>query len=277
MARGRKLETLEHFKRALKNGYGLGKGSNYKPWFRVQDVPSRGQSAKIRGIKTQRTHHTLSLSETQLFYISEFSDNVVDIREQFPLIPLSLSVKIAKEIGVEHPRIPHTGQLNVITTDFLLTCIKSGQTSYIAFNVKPEDEVNNLRVLEKVDIENQWWKLLGVDFKEFVPNELTRIQSANISWFTHPVRHMVGNINSFDDRLKLAAIKMLDVGFHSQEDICERFISELQLDHVNAPNLLKVLLAEKRITADLSLPISTSGVISIESISSISRGAANER
>jgi len=85
MARGRKLETLKDFKRSLKNKYGLGEGAAYKPWLRIQDVKSRGVSSKIQGLKVNRDHHTLSSLETQFFYLAEFSESVIDIREQFSL------------------------------------------------------------------------------------------------------------------------------------------------------------------------------------------------
>jgi hypothetical protein len=104
MARGRKLEALNDYRRALKQKYGVGEGQDYKPWLRVQDVKSRGLSSKIQGIKVAREHHTLSQLETEFFYLAEFSDSVIDIREQFPLLPLNLSFKIAQTFEIEHPR-----------------------------------------------------------------------------------------------------------------------------------------------------------------------------
>jgi hypothetical protein len=82
MPRGRKLENLEDYKRSLRNGFGLGKGKDYKPWLQVQDVSSRGVSSKLFGIKAQREHHMLSNLETQFFHIAEFSESVIDVREQ---------------------------------------------------------------------------------------------------------------------------------------------------------------------------------------------------
>ncbi|MEZ9440783.1 TnsA endonuclease N-terminal domain-containing protein [Vibrio atlanticus] len=125
MAGRRKLEKLADFKRALKQSYGLGEGANYTPWIRVQDVKSHGHSGKIEGIKSGRTHHTLSEQESCFFYLAEFSDSVIDIREQFPLLPLSLSLKIAQSLGIEHPKHPKhpiTKDPVIMTTDFLLTC-----------------------------------------------------------------------------------------------------------------------------------------------------------
>lgn len=95
MGRGRKLESLLDFERALKSKYGIGQGADYKPWLRIQDVKSKGIRSIIYGRKSQRDHHMMSSIESELFYLSEFSDSVVDIREQFPLFPLNLTQKIA--------------------------------------------------------------------------------------------------------------------------------------------------------------------------------------
>lgn len=73
MGRRRKLEALTDFQRALKNKYGLGEGDSYKPWLRVQDVRSRGNSGKIQSIKVNREHHMLSEHESCFFYIAKLS------------------------------------------------------------------------------------------------------------------------------------------------------------------------------------------------------------
>nr|WP_256261117.1 TnsA endonuclease N-terminal domain-containing protein [Shewanella sp. NIFS-20-20] len=52
----------------------------------------------------------MSSIESEHFYLAEFSDRVIDIREQFPLFPLNLTQKISKILGVEHPRHPKTNE-----------------------------------------------------------------------------------------------------------------------------------------------------------------------
>lgn len=104
MATGRRLKTLDDFNRSLKNKYGVGVGTEYKPWLRIQDVASRGIRSQIWGRKTNRVHHLLSSIESQFFYLAEFSDSVTDIREQFPLLPITLSNKIAVTLGLSTQR-----------------------------------------------------------------------------------------------------------------------------------------------------------------------------
>ena len=177
MSRGRKLESVQDFQRALKNKYGIGEGFNYKPWLRIQDVKSHGIRSLIFGRKSQREHHMMSSIEAELFYLAEFSDSVVDIREQFPILPLNYTQKVANMLGVEHPTHPNTKEPIIMTTDQLLTIDSTQGISYHAISVKPESESNKQRVLEKIDIERVCWELLGVKFSYFTGNELTKTQN----------------------------------------------------------------------------------------------------
>lgn len=66
-------------------GCGSGSGSDYKPWLEVTDFSSRGRSRRVHGLKTGRVHHLFSDVEYDVFLVSEWSQSVVDIREQYPL------------------------------------------------------------------------------------------------------------------------------------------------------------------------------------------------
>src|SRR5690554_4901152 len=114
MGRCRSLNNVDDFNRSLKNKYGLGERKDYKPWLRVQDVKSRGIRSQVWSHKTECEHHLLSSIESQFFYLAEFSDSVIDIREQFPLLPINLTQKIAKTLGVAHPAVPSTNEPNVM-------------------------------------------------------------------------------------------------------------------------------------------------------------------
>ena len=146
MGRPRNIKTLADYERALHQGFGLGTGCHYKPWLRVQDVPSLGRSSKIFGITTQREHHCLSDGETRFFYLAEFNSSVVDIREQFPLIPLDLISRIAKQANIKYPVTPKHKYPCVLTTDFLLTIQRNSKTEYLAVAIK---NLNDLAVVRQ--------------------------------------------------------------------------------------------------------------------------------
>jgi hypothetical protein len=46
--------------RRLKEGRGQGRGAEYKPYLRVQDVPSQGLATRVGGWKTGREHHFMT-------------------------------------------------------------------------------------------------------------------------------------------------------------------------------------------------------------------------
>ena len=114
----RRLRSLDDYSRALRNGYGVGVGSTYKPWIGVKDVPSSGESSIIQGITVDRLHELLSKLETRTFVGLEFKRNVIDIREQFPLLPLDVVIGLANRYGIRYPDVPGTKTPAVLSTDF---------------------------------------------------------------------------------------------------------------------------------------------------------------
>ncbi|MBD1583097.1 TnsA endonuclease N-terminal domain-containing protein [Pseudoalteromonas sp. S16_S37] len=272
MARGRKLETLSDFNRSLKNKYGLGEGIDYKPWLRIQDVKSKkGQRTQVWGRKTGREHHLLSSIESQFFYLAEFSDSVVDIREQFPLLPLNLSQKIAATLGVDHPTVPYSGEPNIMTTDFLLTCRQGEREFYRAVSVKPEDGIDQ-RTAEKLDIERIWWELLGVEFLFFTGNEITKAQSSNIQWATSPFR---SGIQTYTPSQVEAVLTVLEPGKHLLSDLCGNLVSIIQGRSEDGLNIVRYLIAEKWIDVDLNYSIESCGGVDILSVNHDKRQVSN--
>ena len=261
VARRRKLESLTDFQRALKQKYGLGEKESYKPWIRVQDIPSKGNSGKIDGIKINRIHHTLSEHESSFFYLAEFCDSVIDIREQFPLLPLNLSVKIAQQLDVPHPIIfpSKSKEFNIMTTDFLLTCTDGQSSWFEAVSVKPLTELTDKRTAEKLDIERVWWQLLGIPFHLYVMTEKNKIQSKNIQWFTAPTRQKYSILDSLINEAKF----LIPEGTLLVEDICNNFIRKLNIEHDEALVLLKILFATKKITVNLDKPIGETGIVEV--------------
>ncbi|WP_436322905.1 TnsA endonuclease N-terminal domain-containing protein [Vibrio cidicii] len=263
MAGRRKLEKLADFKRALKQKYGLGEGANYTPWIRVQDVKSHGHSGKIEGIKSGRPHHALSEQESCFFYLAEFSDSVIDIREQFPLLPLTLSLKISKLLDVEHPKHPTTKDPIIMTTDFLLTCSDGTRIWYEAVTVKPSEKLSDKRTAEKLDIERVWWELLGIPFHVFFISELNQIKSKNIQWITDPLRK---KYLSPSNKVREKAKRLLTVGTMQLSDVCNTFSDQIGMSNDDALMLLKHLMADKEVIVDLARPIVLSGMIEITEI-----------
>jgi len=166
--------------RYQQEGRGVGSGAHYKPWLTVQDVPSQGLAHRIKGWTTGRLHHLFSNLERDVFYLLDWSQSVLDIREQYPLLPLEETESLANEIGVRHPSNPRTQSSVVMTTDFLLNVDTEIGMIQQARTVKPSGELDNPRVLEKLEIERQYWQTRGVDWGIVTEQEIPQIQVANI-------------------------------------------------------------------------------------------------
>ena len=164
-----------------KEGRGQGTGENYKPWINIQDVPSSGVSTRGKGWKTNRIHQFLSKLERDYFYVLEWNDAVVDIQEQYPLIREDTWF-IANEKGIKHPTDPKSQVPIVMTTDFLLTIKISTGTKQVARTIKPSNELENQRTIEKFEIERAYWESRGIDWGIVTEKEIPKDMVENVEW-----------------------------------------------------------------------------------------------
>jgi hypothetical protein len=162
-----------------------GEGAIYKPWLRVQDVPSLGRVHRVKGWKHGRVHHLLSDLEARVFFIYEWSLQISDIREQYPLLPLDETLAIAKECGVAHPADIRSKQPIVMTTDFVLTIKKNLATTYQARTVKYAADLIKVRTLEKLEIERRYWQARRVDWGIVTEHQASTALAQNVKW-VHP-------------------------------------------------------------------------------------------
>lgn len=164
MTRGKPMSMS----RKITEGRGQGYGSKYKPWLYVHEVPSKGQVSRIKGWKTERPHHLMSQLEKNYFYLLEWDDNVVDIREQYPLLPVRETMSIASQLGFKHPVKLKTPF--VMTTDFLVTYRAGIGNTLEAIAVKPSNQLDNRRTLQKLEIERQYWLKRNIPWKVVTEN-----------------------------------------------------------------------------------------------------------
>lgn len=157
--------TDDKISKLEKQGRGKGEQDEYQPWIKVGEVPSKGRSHRIPGIRDIRIHHFLSDLEMYYFYQLSWIDAVIDIREQYPL-PRAETLIIANELNYSHPKYTDTKVMTVMTTDLLLTVKTETGQELIACAVKPANEVirteGNRRTLEKLCIEKTYWEKNGV-------------------------------------------------------------------------------------------------------------------
>jgi hypothetical protein len=103
MAKRKREWTEAKINTRIKDGKGQGFGVDYKPWLTIHDVPSNGVVTRMDSWTVGRIHHFMSIFERRYFYMVDWSDQITDIREQYPCLPLERTIEIAKELGVKHP------------------------------------------------------------------------------------------------------------------------------------------------------------------------------
>jgi hypothetical protein len=178
MAKYRRTWNSTTFNKYLREGRGQGILAHYKPWITIQDFPSNGMVSRVSGSTTGRIHHLMSNLELSLFYLLDWSDDVMDIREQYPLIDLAQAIEIAEQANIRYPYDPKSGFPYVLTSDFYLET-KQGM---MVMSVKPSSELGKPRVREKLEIERRYWTMRGVEWNVMTENEINRIKASNIEW-----------------------------------------------------------------------------------------------
>ncbi|MDY0744787.1 TnsA endonuclease N-terminal domain-containing protein [Paucibacter sp. R3-3] len=143
-------KTIE---RLEKEGRGKGIGASYKPWIGHTDFSPDSKARSVKGLKIPRTHFLLSEIEYKFFVCAEWSSEVIDIQEQFPL-PRKVSQPVADKLRIRHPFYRGTNVPTVMTVDFLLTMQRQdGERYYRAVNIKADSAVEDRRTLDKLEIQ----------------------------------------------------------------------------------------------------------------------------
>lgn len=166
----------------LREKRGQGYGETYKPWILPHETPNDGRAHKILGWKHNRVYYLLSDGELWVFLILQMQDNVLDIREQFPLLPIDKTLMIAEKLNINHPPRykSERNEKTVITSDFNLLVKKDDGMKEIVRTVKTKDDYENIRTQEKLLIEKEYWAQKGIDWGVILHNEESKVIGRNI-------------------------------------------------------------------------------------------------
>lgn len=175
-------------RRLEKERRGQGFGKHYSPFLTVRDVPSKGRVHRRPALTHGRIVHLLSDLELSAFLLFDWSDSIIDIREQMPLNP-EKTLSIAKRLSIKHPAANGVNQ--VMTTDFLLDQVVGGKHVSKAVSLKYCEELEDTRTIEKQEIERRYWEGEQVPWFFITENEIPKILVENIRW-------VIPHIHSFD-------------------------------------------------------------------------------
>lgn len=249
--------TESKFNRYIKEGRGQGIGKDYKPWLMTYNVPSLGRRARDPGWKTGRLHHLMSDLETFYFYFLEWSDLVIDIREQFPLLELETTQVIASDMGVKYLTDNESQLPLILTTDFMITVRDGDRVFDIARTVKPSKELDKTRVIEKFEIERRYWAAKGVDWGIVTEKEVPLIFVENMK-LLHP-RYYLETIDEYPlSQLLLIGnllVERLVISENSIIEIISKLDKEMNLIPGTCLKVFYHLVARKEIWLDMSQKI----------------------
>jgi hypothetical protein len=241
--------------RLQKEGRGSGELKDYRPWLEITDLSSQGVSHRVFSYKTQRTHHLLSNIELNFFYMLEWCQSVVDIREQFPL-PRTATRKVAQELGVKHPAYPTTHIDTVMTVDFFVTRIRDGQEVYEAFDIKANTGVEDARSIEKLEITRALLEENGVSHYLVTESVIPSTKVKNLAWIfggrvvPEEQQPVPGFFDDYCTRMRVdipRANKNLLLN-----EYCRDFDNRFHVQIGTGLRVARILMAERILLADLT-------------------------
>ncbi len=239
---GRKKLNLTESKieKMLLNGRGKGKGSEYQSWLKNGDFSSKGRSSRVKSIKCNRIHHTFSDLETDFLYTLLWDDSIVDIREQYSLLPVSETEEIANILGVKYPKPPKIDKneeekIHVMTTDFLVTKTENGVDSFIAYCVKMENDLLNNRTMQKIAVEEAYWNRRNIKFRIITEKSFSRINAKNIKRIVNKITFPLDDFIESEDFYKISSeLKKSILEYYNQNiklsDLCKQIDIKYNLD-----------------------------------------------
>jgi hypothetical protein len=252
MAKHRRTWNEVIFKRYLQEKRGQGVGGYYTPWILVQDFPSKGMVSRIQGTKTGRTHHLLSNHETNLFYLLDWSDEVLDIREQYPLLDLHQVIEIAETAQIRYPYDPVSGFPYVMTSDFYIDTTKGP----MVISVKTTTDLENPRVREKLEIERRYWDKRNIRWRIITEREINQTKARNIEWLSQ-AKDL--GVFGFGSGLQESCITFFMKHYSCHSDLLGNLILDMEMRFGIAEgmglNIYKYLAYWKRIEFDVAKPI----------------------
>lgn len=248
----------EKYNRYVKQGKGQGSGKEYIPWVDTSSFPSVGRVSRVLGWKTGRIHHLLSDLQTRYFYMLEWEDAVIDIREHYPLLDIEDTINEKTDLRFDLFTDKESEFPYVISTNFLITLKnKEGNNLYIARTVKMATDLEKKRTLERLEIERRYWVAKNVDWGIITQKEIPNTFAKNIEW-VHPSLYSYQERGfSQEDMVYMGnvLIERLVDNIHSIRKVTADFDKEFSCEAGTGLFVFKFLVASKQINVNMMNPI----------------------
>ncbi|MCP5207847.1 MAG: TnsA endonuclease N-terminal domain-containing protein [Hahellaceae bacterium] len=250
----RKVEWSEKkIQQYIKDGRGTGRGLEYKPWLTNQDFSSTGRTVRSTGMTIERAYFCASGVEYEFFLLLDWADEVVDIFDQFPLLPLESTLAIAEAQQIPHPKDRKSKVDTVLSTDFVFEVQEGFQRRLVARTVKPVNELTK-RVIEKFEIERRYWLERNVDWGIVTENDLPKMRVKNLLWF-HNDYYLEGTLIPYENYILETIDRITPFIAELQQlkltDACIRADQQFRLNPGESLRLTKHLVSRKLVKYDI--------------------------
>lgn len=227
-------------------------GKDYVPYTKTNTFSSKGRATRIMGIKTGRIHHLQSDNQYRAFLYFEWSDQVVDIRESYPLLDIMEVIDNKEDLRFDKFKDKEKDKQFILTTNFLLTVDKgNAEIEYVARTIKNTTELTRAITAEKLEIERRYWEAKGIEWKIITEKELDRQYVKNIEsvretllqsqWQEQELREM-GN--------KLALI-LMNSRDYSLKQVLKDFERIVSLEEGTGLFVFRYLVAKKKVRINM--------------------------
>lgn len=156
------------YENRLKSGRCTGIGAEYKPGIKPREARSSGRSISIPDPKIGRMVQVLSEGELRWYTHFWWDDSIIDINEQ-KYLDDEIIAEICSKLGAR----PRRG----VSTDFLVTKVDGTQ---MAYSIKCDSKKVTDKEKIRFAIEQEYWNLLGVEFRIGFKDQIGRMETNNI-------------------------------------------------------------------------------------------------
>lgn len=193
-------EYPEYLRARIRAGQGIGTGRQYRRWGTLRSSSRKGTTGLRVGILTGRIHELPSEAHRAYFLLRERVLGMRDIREHFPVLNISDTLKICADFGIEHVYSGHFPEPFCI--DFLFTREVDGRVTYEARDLLPRGQSKTAsRKRDELRVKHAWCKSKGIDWKGVDTSGLTRTVLDSLmflrGWYRHRFEPDNSSIDAF--------------------------------------------------------------------------------
>lgn len=246
MIKVRRGFTEAKIKRFLEEGRGKGSHGDYSPWLTTVDVTAlRSRKTRFRGLKSNRVHHTFTDFEAEVLYAIDWSDNVVDVRERYPM-DRDQTRRIASDARIEHPVDAKSRAPLVQYSDVL---VDRADGTQVACSLVLSKDIGKKVVLARLEIQRRYWAAKRTAWRIISEKQLNANDIANIEFCRSHIdleRQTEGR-NSVASTAPELLARIERYPERSLQSICDALDADRKLAEGSALFVLRHLLGIKRL------------------------------